>query len=348
MSWIAIAGDGLAWTDPARVAHAGALLPRGTLMVEAALGVAERPQVLLSIRREVPWPGRLSLSWVPGGGLALAVAQGERILEAVLKLPFEAREDLLRVSYAWNAPGRVGRLAVKRTDGTVLAWCTTAAPPPLAVSDARALVQAGPVGGAFWALSDQVEPLGPMPSLAAEVAVETPFGPRALSGLSCGDTVVTRGGTVVPVLARVARRVPALGSFRPVRLMAPYFGLQRDVVVAPGQGLVIGGAEVAYLFGCEAVLVRAGSLVNGIAAVHEEAGPVMDWHQVVLPGHEALCVAGAELESLYLGRLRRRREELAQTLLAEVPGGMLPEHGGTALKVLRPFEAVVLAEARAA
>ncbi|MGP6088475.1 Hint domain-containing protein [Antarctobacter jejuensis] len=350
MSWIAISGEGLGWSDPVRVGQdqPDALLPRGTLMVETALGVADRPQRLLTLERDYPWRGSLSLSWLPGGSVALVVTQGDRILNAVLPLQIEMREDVLRISYAWNAPAQAGRLAVERADGTVLAWIMTDAPPPMALSDATALAWTTPGAGMFVALSDVVEPIGPVPALAADVPVETPFGPRAVSELRCGDTVVTRGGAVVPVLARITRRVPALGGFRPVRLFAPYFGLTGDLVVAPEQGLVIGGADVSYLFGCEAVLVRAGSLVNGVAAAHEDCGPLIDWHHVLLPGHEPLCAVGAELESLYMGRMRRRRDLLAQTQLAEVPGGLLPEHGGTALKVLRPFEAVVLAEARAA
>ena len=355
MSWIAIAGEGVTWTAPDRVAQdtAGSLLPRGTLMVESALGVADRPQRLLTLERTLPWRGSLSLSWLPGASVALVVTQGDRVVQAVLPLPMEMREDVLRISYAWNAPGLTGRLSVERADGTVLAWTLTEAPPPMAVADALAIGQMGPGdaapgNGLLVALSDRVEPLGPVPTLAPDVPVETPFGARAVSDLRCGDTVVTRGGAVVPVLAQVTRRVPSLGTFRPVRLFAPYFGLQDDLVVAPGQGLVIGGADVSYLFGCEAVLVQAGSLVNGVAAAYEPCGPLLDWHHVLLPGHEALCAVGAELESLYLGRLRRRRDLLAQTWLAGVPGGLLPEHGGTTLKVLRPYEAVVLAEARAA
>ncbi len=350
MSWIAIAGEGQNWTEPERVGQgqAGALLPCGTLLIETALDVADRPRRLLTLERDLPWRGRLSLSWLPGAALSLEVTQGARMLNVVLPLSLEMREHVLRVSYVWNAPGKVGRLAVERTDGTVLAWTTTEAPPPMAVSDAKALGRMTPGDGMIAALSDRVEPLGPVPTLSAQVPVDTPFGARAVGALSCGDTLLTRDGAVVPVLARVTRRVPALGGFRPVRLFAPYFGLQSDLVVAPGQGLVIGGADVSYLFGCEAVLVQAASLVNGVAAAHEDCGPLIDWHHILLPGHEALCAAGAELESLYVGRLRRRRDLLAQTLLADVPGGLLPEHGGTKLKVLRPYEAVVLAEARAA
>ena len=356
MSWIAIAGLDGSWTCPERLGSADRdadLMLRGTLMIEAHLIAAGGIQRLVACERQVPWPASLSLTAVPGEGLALVIAQGNGVYQSVVALPAEMREDALRISFAWDCAVGLGRFAVERTDGTVLTLRETDAPPPLTVGDARAL--GGMMGGAlardavlFRAVSDQVEPLGPVPSLSPDAPVETMMGLRAVADLRCGDTVFTQNGDWVPVLAQVTRQVPALGSFQPVRLRAPYFGLRADLVVAPEQCLVIGGADVAYLFGCDAVLVPARSLVNGFAASFEEVGPVMIWHQVLLPRHEAIAVAGAALESLYIGRLRRNRALLRHTVLVGVAPGLLPEHAGRALKVLKPYEAVTLAEARAA
>lgn len=344
MGWIAVSGAGETWVDPDwRVGAVDRLLPRGTVMVEARLAGGVRPERLLSIERVLPWPGSLSLTMVAGQGLALVITQGAQVFQCVLPLPVEQREEVLRISFAWDSPARRGRFAVERADGTVLAVKDTDAPPPLTGGDVLALQGAG-----CCALSDEIEPLGPVPTLAGDTQVDTPQGPRRVDDLRCGDTVLTREGAVVPVLAQVSRTVPARGTFRPVRLQVPYFGLREDLIVAPGQCLVVTGADVSYLFGCEAVLVPAAGLVNGRAAVFEDSGPLVTWHHLLLPGHEAMVSAGAGIESLYVGRLRRRRAFLAETLLADVPAGLMPEHGGTALKVLAPFEAVTLAESRAA
>lgn len=346
MGWIAVSGGDETWIHPDWAAGMpSALLPRGTLMVEARLGGGARPERVLSIDRVAPWPGSLSLTMVPGEGLALVISQGAGVFQCVLPLPVERREEVLRISFAWDSPARRGRFAVERADGAVLAMKETGAPPPLTGGDVLAL---GERGTGFSALSDEIEPLGPVPTLDGGTEVETPLGPRRVAELRCGDTVVTCEGGVVPVLAHVSRTVPAHGAFRPVRLQVPYFGLRDDLIVAPGQCLVVAGADVSYLFGCEAVLVPAAGLVNGRAAVFEDAGPLVTWHQVLLPGHETMLAAGAGIESLYVGRLRRRRDFLRDTLLADVPAGLMPEHGGTALKVLAPFEAVTLAESRAA
>lgn len=346
MGWIAVSGGGTEWVHPdwTKGATSG-LLPRGTLLVETGPGGTSRPELLLVINRRDPWPANLSLTLLPGQGLALAMSQGPEVFQCVLPFEVDRREDALRITFAWDSPARRGRIAVERTDGTVLAWQATDAPPPLTGGDVTALRDAGT---GIRALSDEIEPLGPLPSLGAETAVETPQGPRRVADLRCGDTVFARGGEVVPVLAQVARRLPALGACRPVRLQAPYFGLTQDLVVAPGQRLVVSGVDVEYLFGCEAVLIPASALVGRRAALWDDTAPLVTWHQILLPGHEPMMAAGAGIESLYVGRLRRNRALLQHTMLADVPGGLLPEHGGTALKVLEPFEAVTLAQSRAA
>lgn len=348
MSWIAVSEPEGAWTCPERMRSAdpSALLPRGTLMLEAVLSGGDRPQRLLSLEREIPWPGSLSLTWVPGEGLALVVAQCGRLFQTVLSPPVERREGPLRITFSWNSPVWWARLAVERVDGTVLALKETAdAPPPLLMTDARALAQ----GGMACAVSDEVEPLGPVPSLAPDTPIDTPQGPRPVADLRCGDRVRTLSGHVMPVLARLERSVPVLGAFRPVRLKAPNFGLARDVTVSRTQALVVGGADVAYLFGCDKVLIPAQALITGGAETHEDIPrPVVTWHQLLMPRPEELNVAGAGIESLHIGRLRRNRDLLRHTLLKDVSAGLLPEHGGRALKVLQPFEAVALARSRAA
>ncbi|EPX79772.1 Hint domain-containing protein [Salipiger mucosus] len=355
MSWIAIAGDGRRWTDPAFFEGAGdeALMPRGSLVIETRLAGGDRPQTLLSHGRRHPWPGGLSIQAMPGGNIVLVIDQDGETFHTLLECPCDARTDLLRLTFSWESPRRWGRLVLERPGSERFALRETPPPPPLVLGDIRAMMhRPGPTRAdpelAFIAVSDAVEPVGPMPSVCGDAPVSTPLGPRALADLRCGDTVHTQGSGVVPVLHRVEREVPALGSFRPVRLRAPWFGLQRDLVVAPGQALVVGGSDVEYTFGRAAVLVPAASLVQGFAADYEEGPLTVRYAQLVLPGHEAFVAAGVALESLYVGRLRRDRARQTATLLEGCSSGLMPEHCRAGLQVLRPFEAVALAEARAA
>ncbi|MGR3375809.1 Hint domain-containing protein [Salipiger abyssi] len=357
MSWIAIAGGERRWTDErvfdAALRPRDQLLSRGSLLIETRLSAEGKPQTLLSYERSHPWPGALSLQALPGGSIVLIVSQGADVFHTLLEYPADARTDVLRVTYSWDSTQRWGRLALERPESDTVALRETPPPPPLVLEDIHTMVRRPQLcrtdpDVVYFAVSDEIEPVGPMPALLGDIPVATPQGARQVRDLRCGDTVHTRDSGVVPVLHRASRLVPALGSFRPIRLRAPYLGLRRDIVVTPHQRLVIGGSEVEYIFGREAVLVPALSLVNGFAAVEEDGPLTMRYHNLLLPTHDAFIAAGAALESLYVGRLRRYRDRVAASVLAECPSGLLPEQHRAGYQVLGPFEAITLAEARAA
>lgn len=357
MSWIAMAGQGLRWTCPDRIGPRAAarnvLLPRGSILIETRLSPEGRPQTLLNYERGHPWPGAISVQAVPEGGIVLVLNQGGEVFHTVLKHRQDARTDVLRVTFSWDSEARRGRISVEQPERDGVLQQDTPPPPPMLLEDVHTLARRPQLARTdrdvvFLAVSDRIEPVGPGPTLTGQVPVLTSTGYRKLSELRLGDTLRTAQSGIVPVLARITRRVPALGSFRPVRLRAPYFGLQHDVVVAPHQRLVIGGSEVEYIFGRKQVLIPARSLVNGFAAIHEDGVQQVRYHHLLLPGHEPLISAGVEMESLYIGRLRRRRARLEQTLLADLPASLLPEHARAGLKVLTAWEATTLAEARAA
>ncbi|MCT4559091.1 MAG: Hint domain-containing protein [Pelagimonas sp.] len=357
MSWIAYSGEGTSWVCPKTFGNTAAkrdiLVPRGSIMIETRLSDEGRPQTLLSYERDHPWKGGISVRAVPGGSIILVLCQGEQVFHTVLQHHQDGRADVLRVTFSWDSEDRKGKIAVERPESDEVVVQETPAPPPMLLEDIYTLTcrpqlcEMDP-DVLFFAVSDEIEPVGPMASVVGQVPVLTPEGYRPMRDLKCGDHVMTRQNGAVPVLAQISRRVPALGSFKPVRLRAPYFGLRHDLIVAPHQRLVIGGSEVEYIFGRQAVLIPAASLVNGFAAYYEEGVQIVRYHQLLLPRHEPFISADSELESLYVGRLRRRREELKQTVLNDIPARLLPEHARSGLKVLQAFEAITLAEARAA
>lgn len=330
------------------------LMPRGTLLVETDVLPARRPQTLLSVRRDHPWEASLALQALPGGGVTLVESQNGEPRHATVDRGREARAETMRLTYCWDAPRRIGRLSVERPGGTgELRLAPLAAPHPKPLAELLAAVadprrRRADTAPALVALSDGAEPVGPMPGLTGRVPVLTPSGPAPAAALRRGDCVITDAGEVVPVLQAVRRTVPAFGTFRPVRLRAPYFGLSRDIVVAPEQRIVMSGSQVEYLFGREAVLVPARHLINGISAVPASGPDFVIYHQILLPGHEAVLAAGCPLESLYIGRLRRQPERLAASVLVGCDRACLPEHAGPVRPVLRPFEAITLAQGHAA
>ena len=362
MAWIGIsdhaggcfAGQGLTSRQQQTAPIASdTLMPRGTLLLETRLSPDGRPQTLLAFNRSHPWPGSFTLQALPDGGIVLVEAQGDDMRHVTLPLEPDGRLDVLRLTYAWDAPARWAQLSVERPEADTPAFAAPHSPHPLLMSDAQ-IISTDPRRRTvdrdvlFFALSESVEPVGPMPGLTGGVPIATPQGDVPVKDVKRGDLVVTHDGEVVPVLQVVKRVVPAKGNLRPVHLRAPYFGLRRDILVAPQQRLVIGGSEVEYLFGREAVLVPARHLVNGVSALNGDGPDFVTYHHLLLPGHEVVMAAGCPLESLYIGRLRRKPDALARSVLAPFDRSRLPEHAKPVWPILKPFEAITLAMNRAA
>lgn len=330
-----------------------ALLTRGTLMFETRLTADGRPQVLFGYKTTFPTLRSLTFQAIPGGGLAMVQVQGNAISHAAIDHKEAGRTDVVRISYSWDSARNWGRLTLEKPEETAIISAYVADPQPLSLNDIRDLMlgrqdHTFAPDMIFAALSDRIEPIGPMPTLLPDTPIATPWGYKATSELKRGDTVHTRDAGVVPVLHRLRRVVPARGSFRPIRLRAPYFGLQQDIIVSPDQRLVIDGPEVEYLFGQEAVLVPARHLVNGFAAIWERSGPTIAYDQLLLPQHETLLAAGTAVESLYIGRIRRDAKQLQSTLLHPFDRQQLPEHSRPVHQVLRWYDAIHLARRRAA
>jgi len=353
--WFSLAGSGgvpLAENGAQRY-RPGDLLPRGSLLIEARIVPAPRPRILLAFERSHPWPGTFSLQALPDGSIVLVEAQGNDTRDAVLPCPYTDRTDIVRLTYSWDAPRRTGRLTIERPEPGSAHTVNLPGTRPMVIDDLRELMtRPGSCrmddAVIFAALSDRVEPVGPMPGLTGQTRIMTPTGERPVRDLRRGDLVTTDRGDAVPVFQLLRRTVPARGSFHPVRLRARYFGLGRDIVAAPFQRLVMRGSDVEYMFGREAVLVPVRHLVNNMSAFPARGPEMVTFYQLLLPGHESIVASGCALESLFVGRLRRKPGELAASILAPFDRARLPEHAQPAWPVLKPFEAVTLATERAA
>lgn len=351
MSWVcAWAQDRAAGLFPPfdRVPPRGAMR-RGTVLLECLVTGVEEAQPVLRIPLQAHAAGHLSILALPQGAFSLVVAQGRRLAHKTLRLAGTEGAARVRLSFAWDCEAGIARFAVEQSEGTGFVTGTLEVPDPMALQsltafDAMEICACPEAEAGFVAVSNRVEPVGPLPGLAARTFVDTPFGARELEELRCGDQVLTREGPPEPVLHLVQRVVPGLGSFAPIRLRAPYYGLQRDVVVAPHQKIFVSGDAVDYTFGCEGVLVPAGYLVNGISAMVEPNLPLVHYAQVLLPSHAIMAACGVWAESLYVGRLRRDPDRLTATLLAEVSPTMLPEQAHLSPPVLKRYEAQALAE----
>jgi len=269
-----------------------------------------RLQTLIDFDSHGIWPSGLTLKAVPSGGVVLIVTQGNEISHSAVKQPVKGRTNTLRIVYAWDSVAGLGRLSVQHPDSVMADVALVHNPRPIRVADLRAMI-----------LRDS---------------------------LKRGDTVVTDVGETVPVLQTVHQTVPARGSFAPVRLRAPYFGLTRDMTVGSEQRIVLDGSDVEYMFGSEGVLAAATHLVNGRAAVIPTPAPTIRYTQLILQQAHAVRMQGACAETLFVGRLRRDERKFKASLLGRMDRNLIPEHGRTAHQVLQPFEAITLAQRRAA
>ncbi|WP_435140271.1 Hint domain-containing protein [Pseudopelagicola sp. nBUS_19] len=328
-------------------------MPFGSILLETRVSPYDRPQLLVGYRSSYKEGTQMTFQALPGGGIVLVMSRENEAFHAAINLDTGGRTDTLRVTYSWDMRAKRGRLAVELPGKIRIATRELTNPMPLSLEAVRELsmnsdqcVFAPDV--AFLAVSNRIEPVGPMPSLTPTTPVMTEHGYRPVGGVRRGDLVETLDRGLVPVLANFHRTVPAAGLFAPVRLRRPYFGLKQDIMVSPAQHLVIGGSRVEYLFGSENVLVPSGHLLHGNAAMPYSGNLLITYCQLMMPDHEAILCAGTYLESLNIGRIRRKRDVHNASLFCRISRSHLPEHSLTAFPVLREFEALTLAAQRAA
>lgn len=329
------------------------LVTRGSLLFETRLNDSEQPQALFGFTAEQPWKRNLMFRSIPCGGVQVEQVLGGETAQAEIKPGKVGRTDYIRITYSWDTTARWARMTLELPQELKIASVIMNNPSPLMLGDLQNMMLGG--GNStfsqdmvFAAFSDAIEPVGPLPTLLPDTPLRTPWGYESVGNIRRGDTMNTRDSGVVPVIHHLSRNVPARGSFRPIRLRAPYFGLNQDITVSPEQLLLIDGPEVEYLFGQEAVLVPARHLANGFTGYNASCGPIVSYHQLLLPRHDTLLTGDAALESLYIGRIRRDPVRLESSILNGLDRSALPEHGCPSHQVLRDFEAIHLARQRAA
>lgn len=351
MTWLAVCDQSAAWLTP--LSEGEELVVRGALVIETRLPELRRLKPLLAASVTGDWPMSFALQALPGGGLSLILDLCGEMMNHVIDCADSGRADVLRITYAWDAPRRSGWLAIERPGRDQITLLPCPNPRPMHRTHIAALIGPGPdrylsPEVLFAAASDVMEPVGPQPSLTPGTPIATPHGARRTGDLRRGDLVLSAEGLAVPVLHAVSRMVPARGTFAPVCLRAPYFGLRQDIAVASTQKLLIDGSEVEYLFGRESVRLQAGHLLGSPQVQPVRTGWLVPFVQLVLPDQETLVAAGCPVESLNIGRLRRKSAQLQASILSGLDRASLPEHAASPSPVLRAFDAIVLAEHRAA
>lgn len=327
-------------------------LRQGTLLLSfdaAALGRAYGAILRIGPRLE---PQRIfALDRRRDGELSLLIRAGADVSHIAV-LPGESGAHL-HLAYLWNCDREEALLAVLSGDRGIVRRFGRGPVPAIGSDQIATLFTSR--HGAFrhdairaMAVADHLMPVGPLPGLLAGSLIATPEGPRSIETLRPGDKVIAAGGEPRPVLWQGGAELPALPGLCPVRLKAPFHGLDHDLVALPDQLVAIGGRDVEYQFGAERVLVRARDLIDGTTAVDDALRTAtVHSHTLMLAEPEAFLASGALVQSFTPGRLARQPALAGMTVAADwfVAGGVLRQDRPAA-RVLQPFEAQELRRIR--
>ena len=324
-------------------------LENGSIIVETTVDRANPSAVQLlqcSISGDIVCDFSLSID---GSGAVKADIQFGKLSSSLLVSGNTSETHTqLRITFTWNMPEKSALLSVESPEHGTLSQTETNTPLPMPLKIINALLDQNPAahvncGITFLGISDQVEPVGFTPSIAGHSPIDTPNGPVPIEALKCGDLVSTVDNGPQPIRWVCERTVPTLGLFQPLLLRAPYFGLTRDILVAPEQRIVFENTEIEYLFGVESVLVEARHLTNKVNVV---LGPTkannIRLYQLLFDHHEIITVAGCRMESLFVGQIANDPDMLKSTLLSDLPASDVPHHNEMARPLLRSYEAMTL------
>ncbi len=150
-------------------------------MIETFLSNEGGPQTLLAFSRAGPMGGLLAVQILSSGAILLVDEVGSDVRHTALTHDLDGCNEPVRVSYAWDVPVGTGRLTLADPASGRIRAVPTPAPHPVATGDLQRMTQYPAsrvmdrhVG--FVAVSDRIEPIGPMPTLTADAPIATPRG----------------------------------------------------------------------------------------------------------------------------------------------------------------------------
>lgn len=320
-------------------------MARGSLTMEIAPpGPCPRGLWLLGHRSTAAEGWWLALDVIEGDRLQLRMARGAAELRLVLSGWAEASSDPMRLTFSWDCAVGRSLLSLENPVTGALRQAELAAALPVPGAALEGLF-AAPLAHrdravAWFAAATHIHRPGPCPGLAADTLVATPDGNAPVASLRPGDRVTTLDNGPQPVRWSGRIEVPALGGFAPLRMAAPYFGLERDLVLAPQQRVMLAGVDVEDTLGRDEVLAEARHLSDGVTARPETGCATVMWHGLLFDRHELILAEGHPVESLYAGSLARRPDLAATTLLARLAAaGTLPLHRHPVRQELHEYEA---------
>lgn len=328
-SWIALSDRGL--LDP--TLEPQGLLKSGLFVLEFALPL-QGAALLLDHQAYDGWPRTFAIFHDLAAGLVILHRQGKSVARHVLPGPLPQGSGMAgetgRLLFQFNAPARIWSLTLEiighsKNATPQRAFSHGTNPLPLQVADLHAVcTQNRPDSPVLWfGLTCGSAPPLATPWIGLRTPIETSLGTIPASHLKPGDILHTLDHG--PRTLRTCHRIthPACGSFAPVLLRAPYFGLQQDLLVSANQLVAFSGAETEYLFAEETVLIPAAALVDGRTVLLDHRRAVTDSISLDLGGPALIAANGCILavdEDAFGNSNHRRLQTYEVTTLMSLLG----------------------------
>ena len=255
-------------------------LDRGLFVLEFALPILQ-PTVLLQVHADDAAPRAFSVFFDPEAGISLLHRQDRQVRRHLLPGPIAQRQGTARLSFGFDAVAQSWEASYQILGEGISLSARGTAVLPLTCADIQQLCIAGPGvqrhNAALW-FGLTRKPLLPAraPWLGLNTPVDTRRGPVRAGLLRPGDLIATLEDGFQPLHRLTRHTFPSRGSFAPVVLRSPFFGLTSDILVSSDQLVLISGASVEYLFGVEEALISAASLCDGQVAVKDERRALTD------------------------------------------------------------------------
>lgn len=139
------------------------------------------------------------------------------------------------------------------------------------------------------------QPLAPAQTgLLTTTRIQTPKGPLAISDLRVGTLVCDTAGRT----AQVRGILNSPQTRQSLRLRAPYFGLDQDLIVGNNHLVTLASEAAEYLFGEEIVTLPVWALRDNRRVLHHELGPKDKLVQVQLDLDTTLSVGRCAVSAL--------------------------------------------------
>ena len=245
----------------------------GLFVLEFALPIVQ-PTVLLQLNSDGAAPRVFAIFFDPEVGISVLLRRGSEVKRHVLPGPLGQRQGTARLSLAYDTKADSWTLTyLVLGEGICKASSGTSAI-PLSANDLHQLCTGGPgsqrhAAVLWFGLTQRSALPARAPWIGLNTPIDTKRGPVKAGLLRRGDLIATLEDGFQPLIGTMRRNFPGRGSFAPVVLRSPFFGLTSDILVSSDQLVLIAGASVEYLFGVEEALISAGALCDGKVAVKD-------------------------------------------------------------------------------